>query len=298
MTNTEVSEHQGDSQRESRQSRGPRPGRESRFRRLSKRFGNQVVRIVMLVALIALSGMAVGYAVGYPLRYVDYEASSAVQLDQASLAGTIDVEQALVAQGDLPAGWAPGDEKLGSFGVLGADVCGTPVETPTPLSAKEAVVFTKPGDGTTVIAQALRVDKWKSAEEYVDDVADELDKCETFYRVDGERRVKVTSRPVEHPAPVTDHVARSYQSSDGVQVWSLMAVGDVIVAIQYLGQTPPPETFLPEVEKAVLQRIAPEDFAPPGSQGVETSEPGDPDAPITTTTAVADAGGSADESGQ
>jgi hypothetical protein len=273
--------------------------RGGRLRAASKRFGNQIVRIVLLVALIALSGMAVGYAAGYPLRYVDYEASSAVQLDQASLAGTIDVQQALVSQADLPAGWAPGDAKLGSFGVLGADVCGTAIETPTPLSAKEAAVFTKPGDGTTVIAQALRVDKWKSAEEYVDDVSDELEECETFFRVDGERRVKVTSRPIDHPAPVTDHVARIYQSADGVQVWSMMAVGDVIIAIQYLGPTPPPESFLPDVERAVLTRIDPADFAPPGSQDVAGADadatPGPSD---TTTTVASDAGGAADESGQ
>jgi Flp pilus assembly protein CpaB len=266
------------------------------LRAASKRFGNQIVRIVLLVALIALSGMAVGYAVGYPLRYVDYEASSAVQLDQAALAGTIEVAQALVSQADLPAGWAPGDSKLGSFGVLGADVCGTAIETPTPLSAKEAAVFTKPGDGTTVIAQALRVDKWKSAEEYVDDVSDELEECETFFRVDGDRRVKVTSRPIEHPAPVTDHVARIYQSADGVQVWSMMAVGDVIIAVQYLGPTPPPESFLPEVERAVLTRIDPGDFA---AAGVQTAVEADADAtPETTTTVASDAGGAADESGQ
>jgi hypothetical protein len=157
-------------------------------------------------------------------------------------------------------------------------------------------VFTKPGDGTTVIAQALRVDKWKSAEEYVDDVSDELEECETFFRVDGDRRVKVTSRPIEHPAPVTDHVARIYQSADGVQVWSMMAVGDVIIAVQYLGPTPPPESFLPEVERAVLTRIDPGDFA---AAGVQTAVEADADAtPETTTTVASDAGGAADESGQ
>jgi hypothetical protein len=292
MTTIETSEDEGGTSEGPARERTPRQG--SRLRAASKRFGNQIVRIVLLVALIALSGMAVGYAVGYPLHYVDYEASSAVQLDQAALAGTIEVQKALVSQADLPAGWAPGDAKLGSFGVLGADVCGTAIETPTPLSAKEAAVFTKPGDGSTVIAQALRVDKWKSAEEYVDDVSDELEECETFFRVDGDRRVKVTSRPIDHPAPVTDHVARIYQSADGVQVWSMMTVGDVIIAIQYLGPTPPPESFLPEVERAVLTRIDPGDFAPTGAQaGLEADA-----TPETTTTVASDAGGAADESGQ
>lgn len=279
--------------------RKPRRGR-SRLRRVSRRVANQSARIVLLGALIVLSGMAVGYAVGYPLRYVDYEASSAIQLEQSSLAGTVEVQQALVAQGDLPAGWTPADAALGSFGVLGADVCGQAIETPTPLSGKEAAVFTKTGDGTTVIAQALRVDKWKSAIEYIDDVRDELDNCETFYRVDGENRVKVTSRESDLPAPVTDHVARVYQSPDGVQAWSMMAVGDVIIAIQYLGPTPPqPESFLPELERAVLARIDPGDFAPMGVEDtVVPNGDATPQEPVTTTTVVADAGGAADESGQ
>lgn len=296
---------------EARRGKGSRRGT-TRLRRASRRAGNQVARVVLLCALVVLSGMAIGYAAGYPLRYVDYEASSAVSLEQSSLSGTIDVRQSLVAQTDLPEGWTPADPALGSFGVLGADICGETLDTPTPLSAREAAVFTKPGDNTTVIAQALRVDQWKSAVEYVDDVRDALEECENFYRVDGENRVKVISRPSDLLAPITDHVGRVYQSPDGVQVWSMMAVGDVIIAIQYLGLTPPqPETFVTELEQAVLARIDPADFAPQGlggevvSDGDATPEsdatPGSdatPESTVPATTALSESGGAADESGQ
>ena len=42
----------------------------------------------------------------------------------------------------------------------------------------------------------------------------------------------------------------------------MMAVGAVIIAIQDLGQTPPPENMLPDLEPAVLTRVDPPDPAP------------------------------------
>ena len=265
------------------------------FTRLAARMGAQGARIILLAAIVALSGMALGYALGYPLRYVDYRASSAIQLDQAALAGKVEVAKSLVAAEDLGSGWAPGNAALGSFGVLGADVCGNPIKTPTPLSAKEAAVFTNEANKATVIAQALRVDQWKSAEEYIGNVADQLDKCETFYRVDGDKRVKVTSRKSDREPPVDDHIARTYQSADGVQEWSMMAVGDVIIAIQYLGPTPPPEKLLSDLERAVLTRVDPTDFAPGGAAvggAGSTTAPGQ-----TTVAPAAQSGGAADETG-
>lgn len=291
--------------------------------RAMRRLGAQGARILLLVVIVALSGMALGYAFGYPLRFVDYEASNAVALDQASLSGTIDVAQALVTADDLGPGWAAGDPALGSFGVLGADVCGETLDTPTPLSAKEAAVFVDETNGATVIAQALRVENWTDAREYVDDVAAALDECDTFFRVNGETRTKVTSTAIDRDPPITDHVERRYQSPDGVQEWSMMAVGDVIVAIQYLAPTPPPEGFLEEVERSVLARIAPREFTPAGvgveddlgaldpaadpaapAAPVDPAEPaaGDPGAPAepapaAPTDAAPEDGGAADETG-
>ena len=248
----------------------------------------QVSRIVLLAALVAIFGMGVGFALGFPLRYVDYKASSAISLDQASLSGSVEVAEALVAQDDLGPGWTAGDPALAGFGVLGADVCGTKIPTPTPLSAKEAAVWADDTNSARIISQALRVDKWSAAEQYIDDVADALEECETFYRTDGAERIEVTSRDIERDPPITDHVDRRFQSPTGVQDWSMMAVGDVIIAVQYLAPTPSPEGFLFDVERSVLERVAPAEFAPGGvdpgevDQGPDGSSPDGAEAPSTS----------------
>lgn len=220
--------------------------------------------MVLLVAIVAVSGMALGYAAGYPLRFVDYEPSSAVALDQASLAGNVEVTDALVVADDLGPGWVAGDPAIAGFGVLGADVCGEAVETPTPLSELESAVWRNETNDAIVISQALRVDRWRSAEEYVGDVANALEECDSFFSVVDGDRTEVLSTELDRDPPVTDHVDRRYQSPNGLQEWSIMAVGDVIVAIDYIGSTPPRESFLGEVERSVLARTAPDDFAPPG----------------------------------
>lgn len=264
-----------------------------RLRALGRRFGSQVSRIVLLVAIVTIFGMGLGYALGFPLRYLDYEASSAISLDQASLAGSIEVTDALVTQEDLGPGWTPGDPVLAGFGVLGADVCGEAIPTPTPLSAKEAAVWADETNNARIISQAMRVDKWSAAEQYIDDVTDALEDCDTFFRTDGGNRIKVTSRDIERDPPITDHVDRRFQSPTGVQDWSMMVVGDVIIAIQYLAPTPSPEGFLFEVERSVLERVAPAEFAPGGvdpsetDQGEDMTPPsgpgaGEPEAPQTT----------------
>lgn len=264
-------------------------GMKRRLKGSTRRAGSQFSRIVLLVAIVAIFGMGVGYALGFPLRYVDYRASSAISLDQASLAGSVDVSDALVAQEDLGPGWTTGDPALAGFGVLGADVCGGPIPTPTPLSAKEATVWADDTNNARIISQALRVDKWSAAEQYIEDVAGALEECDTFFRTDGENRIKVTSRDMERDPPVTDHVDRRFQSPTGVQDWSMMAVGDVIIAIQYLAPTPSPAGFLFDVERSVLERVAPAEFAPGGVDPGAVDEvspdglaPGDADEPGTT----------------
>ncbi len=253
-----------------------------RLRVLGRRLGSQVSRIVLLAAIVAIFGMGLGYALGFPLRYIEYEASSAIALDQASLAGNIEVSAALVAQEDLGPSWTPGDPVLAGFGILGADVCGEAIPTPTPLSSKEAAVWADETNNARIISQALRVDKWSAAEQYIDEVTDALEGCDTFFRTDGGERIKVTSRDIERDPPITDHVDRRYQSPTGVQDWSMMAVGDVIIAIQYLAPTPSPEGFLFDVERSVLERVAPREFAPGGvdtsgaDRGDDTTAPGAP----------------------
>ena len=70
----------------------------------------------------------------------------------------------------------------------------------------------------------------------------------------------------------------------------MMAVGDVIIAVQYLAPTPPPEGFLDDVERSILARAVPSEFAPGGI---------DPLADPTAPTVPPDQGdtGAADETG-
>ena len=255
-----------------------------------KRLGTKGGKLLLLIALLAASGVAIGLAASYPLQFVKFEESSAVRVDQTRLAGTVDPAQALVAPGDLPPGWAAGDPALGAFGVLGTEFCGDVVKVPTPLSDTEAAVYTNTTNDSTVISQAVRVDRWQSAREYVGEVEQALGQCEEFFRLAPGARIKVTIKEASGTPPITDYVSAAFVAEDGqsVQEWSIMAVGDVVIAIQHIGSTRPPATFLNDVEKKVLARIDPTDFAA-GGVAPESTVPDD----STVTTALDS--GSADE---
>ena len=86
--------------------------------------------------------------------------------------------------------------------------------------------------------------------------------------------------------PIDDHVARVYLAEDGASAvaWSVMSVGDVVVAIEYFGPSRPPEGFLGELESKLLLRLAPDVFTSDGGSSTDSS---------TTTTAAPAPGGSA-----
>jgi hypothetical protein len=264
------------------------------------RLGKQGGRVAMLLGLLVVSGVAIGLVASYPLQYVKFDESSAARLDQARLAGQVPIDQALVAAGDLPNTWAPGDPAAGAFGILGASFCGEQVDTPTPLSERSAAVFTNSTDQTTVIGQALRVDRWQSARSYISDVSRALGQCSEFYRTGPGTRFKVKIKDASGKPPIADdYVSAAFVNEDGKAVleWSMFAVGDVIIAIQHLGPTRPnPPTFLNDLEQKVLVRIDPKDFAP-GGIATETTLPGDTTpAAVGTGSTVLDSG-SADETG-
>lgn len=263
---------------------------------LLARSGNQLLRAVLLVAIVAASGIGLGLAAGYPVSRIDFEESDAVRLNHSRLAGEVDPEAALVTQADLPLTWAPGDPAVGAFGLLGLGFCGEDVDLPTALSDRKTAVFSSPSDEAYLISEAVRVDRWQSAKAYVDDVGDAVDSCDEFFRTDGSGgRVKVEIGPGMGDPPTTDHVARTFVSDDGssVQVWSLMAVGDVIIALQHVGPARPQEGFLSGVEDKILMRVDPADFAPGGVPTTTTSTT----APVDPTATSVLEGGAADESG-
>lgn len=262
--------------------------------RFAALLGKQGVRLVLLVVILGLSGVFLGLAAGYPLSKIQFEESDAVRLDQSQLAGEIDPAAALVTSTDLPIGWEDGDPALAGFGLLGAEFCGEEVPLPTQLSEVESAVFANPADESILIAQAVRVDRWQNARTYVDDVASAVGECEQFFRngLDGSR-VQVDIEDGSSEPPITDYVSRSFVAQDGesVQTWSIMAVGDVVIALLYNGPTAPQQGFLSELEDQLLARIDPEDFAPGGvAPSTSTTTPVDP-----TATTVLE-GGAADES--
>jgi hypothetical protein len=263
--------------------------------RLLTALGKQGARVVLLLAILVVSGVFLGLAAGYPVSRIQFEESDAVRLDQSRLAGEIDPAQAVVVQSDLPIGWDPGDPALAAFGLLGAEFCGEEVPLPTVLSDVEASVFANPGDQATLISQAVRVDRWQSARDYVDDVAEAVGECDRFFRTDLDgSRVRVDIDEGTASPPITDYVSRSFVAEDGssVQTWSMMAVGDVVVVLLHGGPARPREGLLSDLEDRILVRIDPEDFAPGGvaPSTTSTTEVLDP-----TATTVLE-GGAADES--
>lgn len=261
-----------------------------------RRSGDQLVRAAMLVAIIAASGVALGLAAGYPVSRIEFDESDAVRLDHTRLAGEVDPEAALVTPADLPLTWSPGDPAVGGFGLLGLGFCGEEVQLPTALSGKKVAVYSSPGEQAFLISEAVRVDRWQSARAYVDDVGDSVEACDEFFRSDGQDgRVKVEIGPGMGDPPITDHVARTFVTEDGssVQVWSLMAVGDVVIALQHIGPERPQEGFLNDLEDKILMRVDPADFAPGGVPASTTSTT----TPSGGTATSVLEGGAADESG-
>ncbi len=261
------------------------------MKRLAAHLGQQGLRVVLLVGIIAASGLGLGLAAGYPVSQIQFEESDAVRLDQSRL-DDVDPELAVLGPLDLPLGWEPADPAVTAFGILGADFCGEAVPLPTAVSAVEATAFSEPADDALVISQAVKVDRWQSARSYVDDVADAVGSCDRFFRTDVDgQRVQVDIRAGTNDPPITDHVSRTFVAADGesVQTWSIMAVGDVLVGLLYVGPTRPQQGFLASLEDGILIRLAPAEFAPGGV--APTTEVPDDD---TTGTTVLE-GGAADE---
>ncbi len=254
------------------------------------RIGSKTLRVAMLFGLLLISGTALGLAAAYPLTFFNYDDSSAVRLDQARLAGQVDVEQAVVSQDDLPKGWEPGDANLAGFGVLNSTFCGETVAPPTPLSEVHSAVFTDPTNDTLLIAQALHVDRWQSAKTYVNDVQDALSECSQFYRDGPAGQVRLDIKDASESPPIADDfVAATYVDSngDGAQEWAIFAVGDVVIGILHSGPTRPDPPFMNDVIERVLARIDPSDFAP-GGIAPTTTVAGDGSTPSTLDSGSAD----------
>jgi len=247
---------------------------------------SKLARVLMLVLLLAVSGMALGLVFAYPVSKVQLSEAAAIELDQANLAGKADPEQALVSLTDLGEGWSVGDAALAQYGILGSKFCGDEVKIPTALSPVKSAVYTNPSTKATVVAQAVRLDRWQNAREYVSSVDRAVGGCDRFYTTGPEGRKLQRVLDSGAAKPIDDHVARVYLAEDGASAvaWSVMSVGDVVVAIEYFGPSRPPEGFLGELESKLLLRLAPDVFTSDGGSSTDSS---------TTTTAAPAPGGSA-----
>lgn len=254
------------------------------MRFLRNRFVLIAVRLVALCLLVGLSGVLAGAAIGWPLGRVNFETSKAVRLDQARLAGSIDPEVVVAVDTDLPIGWKPGDPNVAMFGILNSDFCGEKVDMPAALTSVKSSVFVSPSDDGTLIIQAVRLERWQNAREYVRSVDRTVGDCDKFFSTDMEgNRRRIDIEDGQGDPPITDFVARSYVSEDGndVQFWSLMAVGDVVIGIRYVGTVVPQHSLLPDLQNHILMRIAPQDFAP-GSGDTRTNADGSDHTDVTT----------------
>ncbi|CAN5581934.1 hypothetical protein BH10ACT3_BH10ACT3_21350 [soil metagenome] len=263
--------------------------------RIIKRLGQQGLQLVLLFVVIVATGVGIGLAAGYPVSRIQFEESDAVRLDQSVLADKVDPAAALTTLIDLPQGsWEPGDPAAAQFGLLGSDFCGEAVQLPTALSEKQSAVFANPSDQSVLISDAVRVDGWQSAKDYVEDVGKAVGQCEEFFRTDVTgARVKVEIRAAKDDELITDEVSRRFITSDGsnVQVWSIRAIGDVIVATQYIGPTGPQQSLMTDLGTAILKRTAPESFSL-GGFGATTT----PTTVVEGTDTTLIEGGAADES--
>ncbi|MBM3663384.1 MAG: hypothetical protein FJW94_10980 [Actinobacteria bacterium] len=237
----------------------------------------QLARVVALLLLLAVSGMALGLVLSFPISRLQFSPSGAIRLDQANLVGQLEAESALVAAEDLPVEWVPGDPALGGFGLLGSTFCGTTVELPTALSDDKVVVFQNPSTGSVLIGQSLRIDKWQAGRDYVAQVDRALKDCDEFYAsgFSGPIRSRIEDPPGS-PA-ITDSVGATYRSLEEplrVTEWTILAVGDLLLAVSVTGLEESPEQFLDTVENRILTRLDPADFAPSASSTTTTAPGG------------------------
>ena len=238
-------------------------------RRLFRRVRLQTARVVALLLLLVVSGIAVGLLVAFPVSRIQLNSSGAIRLNQANLVGRTDAQAAVISQDDLPVQWTPGAPALASFGVLGSSFCGTQVPVPTALSSEKTAVFQNSTTEATLISQAVRVDRWQSARDYVAAVNRALKDCDEFYQASFSGPVRSRIEEAPGSPAISDSAGATYralEAPNGVTEWTILAVGDLLFALTYSGPTGSPPSFLDTVENRLLTRVDPEDFAPATAQ--------------------------------
>jgi len=243
------------------------------------------MRVVTLLTIVAIGGLLLGFGIGYPLSKVDFNVDVAKQLDHNALIGTFDPELALVQPGDLPTTFAQTDVDLSVFSIVGASFCGEQPTLDGQLGDKLIRSFANT-DKEFVISEVVRVKAAKQASDYIQQVQRAFDGClpKAYFRAD---KVRVKIKSGQPDPPVTDYVSYTLEpeTPGPTQVIVFFQVGDVVVAIQYLGPSKPSQTLLKDAQDAILRRTAPKEFG--SLVTVDGVQPIPTEAPTTTTTTIA-----------
>jgi hypothetical protein len=250
--------------------------------------GSTFSRLVALVVIVVLVGVAVGLGLGYPISKIEVATDDSVELDQSLLPGTFDPEAALIAQNDLPKSWQPSEADFATFSMIGSPICGQAPEISNQLGSKLDTVFQDPSNQGFILSEVVRVRRPSDATGYVSEMARAFDGCDAFFRVAGGETTKVDVQAGQPDAPITDYVSRTLSPPKGgiLQRVVFMAVGDVIVSIQYAAPTPPPPNLLDTAVKRILTRVAPDQFGKNRRVAGQRKLPIEPTTTSTTTTTL------------
>ena len=195
---------------------------------------------------MTVCGVAVGFAVGYPVSKINVSAENVVALNQVELAGSFDPQLALVTGDDLPDNWTDGDPGIAKFSMIGSPICGQTPEITDQLGDKLVRVFTDDRNKAYVISEAIRVRQPRSANQFITEMSKDFEGCSVFFRTGGDAPTKVRVRAGQPNQPVSDYVSHDLIPTDkGVmQRVVFFYAGDVIVSLQYIGPTTPARSLL------------------------------------------------------
>lgn len=251
-----------------------------------RRAGTTSGRLVLLAGIVAVCGVAVGLAVGYPVSQIRISADDAVALDQNSIR-SFDLEAALLSADDLPEGWTLSELDLSPFSMVGQPICGQTPAIDNQMGQKLSRTFQNPRNGALLLTEAIRVRRITDSVGYVAEMGKTFDGCKRgFFRKNQDgTSTKVELRPGQPDPPITDYQSRTLQPPKGeqIQLVVFMAVGDVIISIQHVGPSAPSRDLLADAQRKLLARLAPDQF---GTRATIPGEKNLPPEPTTTTTST------------
>ncbi|MCC6225157.1 MAG: hypothetical protein IT195_01955 [Microthrixaceae bacterium] len=264
----------------------PRPGR---LKGWFRRTGAMTSRFGLLAAIIALCGVALGVAVGYPISQLDISTDEAVVLDQNSIR-SFDLEAALLGAEDLPDGWSLSEKDLSTFTMIGQPICGQTPVIDNQMGQKLARTYENTRDGALLLTEAIRVRRVADSVGYVNEMGKTFEGCKRgFYRQNQDgTSTKVELRAGQPDPPISDYQSRMLQPPKGehTQLLVFMAVGDVIVSLQYVGPSVPPRELLSDAQRKLLVRLTPDQFGTKRTVPGEQTLPSEPTTTSTTTTTL------------